>query len=364
MKHLILFLLMAVMALGQNTAPTRVPDGQVATSNRRDQYMDPAQIRAYVAANGPGAGSSTYEELTDDPRDDPELAAYLDEKLGLVPIDLNSGTELSVGPSDLNYNVFSSGTSKTYTFAAAPTLGQEFKPYYLWLLNSTASTYTINLTAPGGVTLKSVERNAVVSSFSIPAGGERLLTFIPTSTTNILVTGVPSALYWIEEIQLTHPHQVDGTGATLNTSATSATYGHATFSHSADQAANFVIYRFGVPHDFDANVDLQAEFVFRLGGTDTATHRYVISMASVADSASADSPTFINAVNLDFAGDASGASGDRAKIAWTTLSSWRSSITAGHTLVVKVARDGDASQDASTTVSSDQNLKIKIGHTQ
>lgn len=176
--------------------------------------------------------------------------------------------------------------------------------------------------------------------------------------------GTGNVMKWIEEVQLVHPHQVDGTGATFNTT-NGATYGHATFSNSTDQATNYVLYRFGVPYDFDANTDLAASFSFRLGGADTGKHRYVISMADVTDSGGADSPTFSNAINLDFAGDASGASGDRENIAYTTLTSWRTSLTAGHTFVIKLARDGDdATNDTSTVNSTDMNLKIKIGHAQ
>lgn len=329
----------------------------------KDEIADPTGYWIYVDGDGgvhkldpayfytASEGASVENDLT--------------AKLGISPSDLGSGTVISVTPGTFNYNTFSTGSSKTYTFSAAPVSGDVYKPYYLQLRNDTAGSYTINLTAPGGVTLHSVERNATLSSFSLVAGQVMTLTFLPTGTTRVEISGVPASLTWIEEIQLTHPHQVDGTGATLNTTASAATYGHATFSNSADQAANYVIYRIGVPADFDSSVDLQASFVFRLGGTDTGKHRYVISMADVTDSAGADSPTFSNAINLDFTGDASGASGDRESVTWTTLTSWRSSLTAGHTLVIKLARDGDdGTNDTSTVSSTDQNLKLKIGHTQ
>jgi hypothetical protein len=325
---------------------------------------------------GGGTGDVTEAELTTalnnavaglQPSGDYALTEDLDTKLGLVPADLDTGTVISAVADTLNTNTFSTGTSKTYTFSG---VGDVHRPYYLELTNSTGVTFGIKLTAPGGTTLFSVERNSAFTAdgsatdFSLSAGQVLRVVFTPVSGTRINVTGVPAPLNWLEELQLTHPHQVDGTGATMNVTASLATYGHATFSHSADQAANYVIYRIGVPADFDSSVDLQASFVFRLGGADTATHRYVISMADVADSASTDAPTFINPINLDFAADASGASADRASVTWTTLTSWRTSLTAGRTLAIKVARDGDATEDASTTASSDQNLKLKIGHTQ
>lgn len=85
-------------------------------------------------------------------------------------------------------------------------------------------------------------------------------------------------------------------------------------------------------------------------------------MADVAASASADLPTFSNEVALSFAGDASGASADMEQVALTTLTTWKSSLTAGHIIVVKVARDGsDATLDTSTVNSTDMNLTLKYG---
>lgn len=170
---------------------------------------------------------------------------------------------------------------------------------------------------------------------------------------------------WIEEINLTHPHQVDGTGAVLNTTATAATYGHATFANATAKATNYVLYRMTVPFDFDTATDLAASFAFRLGGSDTGKHAYKLSMADVADSAGADLPTFSNEIALTFAGDASGASGDVETVAYTTLTSWKAGLTAGHILVMKLARDGsDGTNDTSTVDSTDVVLKLKIGHSQ
>lgn len=177
--------------------------------------------------------------------------------------------------------------------------------------------------------------------------------------------GTGNVMKWIEEVNLTHPHQFDGTGAVVNTTSTSATYGHATFANGTAKATNYVIYRMTVPFDLDTATDLAASFAFRLGGSDTGKHAYKISMADVADSAGADSPTFSNEVNLYFTGDASGASGDVETVGYTTLTSWRSSLTAGHVLVIKLARDGnDGTNDTSTVDSTDVVLKLKIGHSQ
>jgi hypothetical protein len=352
MKTLIAFLLLAGVALAQPLPPRE------ATATEVENRTGTGYVSARRLPVGGGAGD--FESLTGQPDDNAALAAALAAKVSFS-VDDTPGGVIAATPGLLSKATHSSSPS-AYTFDMTDVVVDRM--FALEIYNSGGSAITVPLTAPGGYTLHSIERNATVEDFDVPAGGTARITFDPKSSSLINVYGIAAPLRWIEEIQLTHPHQVDGTGATMNTTASSATYGHASFSHSADQAANFVIYRLAVPADFDSSVDLQAEFVFRLGGADTGTHRYVISMASVADSASADSPTFSNAINLDFAGDGSGASGDRAKVAWTTLTSWRTSLTAGHTLVIKLARDGDATEDGSTTASTDMNLKLKIGHTQ
>ena len=105
--------------------------------------------------------------------------------------------------------------------------------------------------------------------------------------------------------------------------------------------------------------DLQAKFEFRLSNTDTGKHRYVISMADVANSASSGG-TLTNAVNMDFAGDASGASGDIETVGWVTLTGWKAALTPGHHFVIRVARDGDdGTNDTSTVNSYSGPLEIK-----
>lgn len=163
-------------------------------------------------------------------------------------------------------------------------------------------------------------------------------------------------------IMLTHPHQFDGIGAILQTNTSSVTYGQALFANGADASTNAIKYLLTVPEDIDTSVDLRAKFKFRLGGADTGTHRYAISMISVTDSSTYDG-TAGNVVNLDFAGDASGASGDVETVAFTTLSNWKSNITAGQHWVIKLARDGDTS-DTSTVDSTSGTLVIEYGISQ
>lgn len=161
---------------------------------------------------------------------------------------------------------------------------------------------------------------------------------------------------------LTHPHQFDGIGAILQTNTSSVSYGQALFANGADASTNAVKYLLTVPEDIDTSVDLRAKFKFKLTGADTGTHRYVLSMISVTDSSTYDG-TAGNAVNLDFAGDASGASGDVETIAFTTLSNWKSNVTAGQHWVIKLARDGDTS-DTSTVDSISGTLVIEYGISQ
>jgi hypothetical protein len=167
-----------------------------------------------------------------------------------------------------------------------------------------------------------------------------------------------------ELIHLTHPHFVELTNVSFVTSSNTFSHGQATFSNSISSQTNWVAYSLTVPHDIDTSVNLVVKaFKFKLGGADTGTHRYVIAMEQVADSAGVSSTpaNATNAVNLDFAGDASGASGDIETISNVTLTGWASSMTAGRKLVIWLSRDGDATEDASTVNSVSDALVLEYG---
>lgn len=164
-------------------------------------------------------------------------------------------------------------------------------------------------------------------------------------------------------IYLTHPHLCDGTNATIQTTASAITYGHGSFSNSVDQATNYCEYYIQVPEDIDTSVALRGRIKILLGNADTGSHRYVLSSVSVADSAVPTASTLANAINVDFAGDGSGASGDAETSAWTTLTSWNGALTAGQTWRIRFARDGDTS-DSSTVNSTELGLVIEYGITQ
>lgn len=175
--------------------------------------------------------------------------------------------------------------------------------------------------------------------------------------------GTGNVFKMLDTIQLTHPHNCDGTGATISTTATAIDYGRATYSNSADQAANYCEYRITVPFDIDTSVELTGRIQFRLGNTDTGTHRYVLSTVTQADS-SAAAGTPGTAINLDFAGDGSGASGDIESVGFTTLTGWAATMTADRLLVIRLARDGNATEDGSSVNSTVMNLILKYGRSQ
>jgi len=176
--------------------------------------------------------------------------------------------------------------------------------------------------------------------------------------------GTGNILTQLGYIQLTHPDLVDGTGCTVGTTSTAIGYGRPTCSNSADLAANYVEWYIRVPDDLNTGVELAGSIKFLLGAADTATHRYVLSTVSVADSAVPTASTLATAINLDFAGDGSGASGDVESVAFTTLTGWGAALTAGQTWRIRLARDGDATEDASTVNSTVLNVTLRYTKTQ
>jgi len=239
---------------------------------------------------------------------------------------------------------------------------------------ATAQTLSVSNPVPANLTLSNPASAATLSIVggTTVTGPATTDTLVGRATTDTLTNKTLDAnatgntLKRYEYVQLVEPDNGDGTNA-LRVTTEGATYGHFTFSNSVAKASNFVLYRMRVPDDMDSAVDWACSFSFRLGGADTGSHSYAISMADVAQSAGADLPTFTNEVVLSFAGDASGASGDMEQTpasGYTTLTSWRTSLTAGHIMVIKVARDGGAAGDTSTVNSTDINLTIRYGSSQ
>lgn len=144
---------------------------------------------------------------------------------------------------------------------------------------------------------------------------------------------------------------------------TAATFMKPVFSNSADEAANYFEVYLQVPDDIDTSVEPRAKLTFRLNGADTGTQRYVLSMANPAASG-AFAGTVGTAINMDFAGDASGANNDVEQVGYTTLTGWGAALTAGRHWVLRLARDGNATQDGSTVDSMFSVLTIEYAVSQ
>jgi hypothetical protein len=283
-----------------------------------------------------------------------------------VPIGSVSGLGTGV-PTALAINVGSAGAPVVLNGAAGTpssiTLTNGSGLPIAGLTNSTSTTLGLGAIELGAASDTSIVR---VGAGQISVEGVNVVTLSSTDTlTNKTFDAAATGNVLKQKgyVYLTHPHLADGTNATISTTATSIAYGHATFSHSVDQASNYVEYYIQIPEDIDTSVALRARLKVLLGGADTGTQRYVLSTVSVADSAVPTSSTLANAINVDFGGDGSGANGDVETSAWTTLTSWASALTAGQTWRIRLARDGDTS-DSSTVNSTELGLVIEYGITQ
>jgi hypothetical protein len=209
---------------------------------------------------------------------------------------------------------------------------------------------------------------------SVDTGTNTYLSLIINGTTQyqyydryVINTATVALVRQYDYIYLTHPHFIASTSNnTINTTSTTYKFGEAAFSNSASSQTNCAAYVTVVPEDIDTGINMSvARYKFTLGNADTGTHRYVIAYYLTADSAnpSATLGGGTNGVNLDFGGDASGASGDIETITNVTLTSWATNMVAGRHMIIEVCRDGDAAQDASTVDSTSGALVIKFART-
>lgn len=265
---------------------------------------------------------------------------------GMTAASALGGTELLECVQSGNTRKCTVDQVKTYTNAALATAGTITNGNLCRATSSSEISCDVNTAAE------------VVTAVSDLNSATRTATNLTYDT-----QGTGNVFKMLDTIQLTHPHNCDGTGATISTTATAIDYGRATYAHAADQAANYCEYRITVPFDLDAATEWTAKLQFRLNAGDTGTHRYVLSTVTQADSAAA-AGTPATAINLDFAGDASGASGDIESVGYTTLTGWAATMTADRLLVIRLARDGDASEDTSTQTSTVMNLVLKYGRSQ
>jgi hypothetical protein len=176
-----------------------------------------------------------------------------------------------------------------------------------------------------------------------------------------------NTLKWIDYDKWVFPQLADEVGAIITTNnAASSLNGHATFSGSGATNANWVVYEWVVPDDIDTAVDLKvARFKFTTAGTSTSSATFNIGMQDIADTADQETislANFSNWVAMATGTLTSPAAKDGFTISATTLTSWKSNLTAGHTVHIMICRDGanDANNDAMT----DKFLVISYGRTQ
>lgn len=182
-------------------------------------------------------------------------------------------------------------------------------------------------------------------------------TFDANGTGNVLkgysYIQIPGSAYKLYGSSVTAP----------STTATAWLYNLPKFSNSADKANNYVDFMFAVPPDIDTAVDLTATLSIQLGGADTGDHAYILSMCNPAASAAA-ACTPGTPISLSYSADDTGADGDIEYTAETTLTDWKSNVTAGRMIRVRIERDGDdGTNDASTVDSYPLMLSIKYGYT-
>lgn len=174
-------------------------------------------------------------------------------------------------------------------------------------------------------------------------------------TSTIVATG----LYCREDVQLYAVQYA--TDAAAVTVSTSPEFGNPQFTDDDDKTMNYVRYEYHVPFDIDTSTDIVGTFVFKLGGADTSSHTYVVSMTTIANSGTYPTEARIgtNEVTLYHIADASGAEDDRESVTGT-LTSYGATATAGSTMIIDVARDGDDAQDVSTVDSYGRYLLLNV----
>lgn len=220
------------------------------------------------------------------------------------------------------------------------------------VVNVQGSTFTM-----GPTTYNGYAANAVANPFLQLAS-----THIPDNKTYDFITStMQNTAFEYDYLMLTHPHRVTGS-VTFATSTPNVNYfGEAVFSNSVSSETNNCEYHLMVPPDLDTSVPLVlSSFTITLTGADTSSSTYVISMADVNNSASSTG-TVINSITFSILNDASGADGDMESIGNVALTSWNTSLTPGHFMVIQVARDGNATTDTSTKDSISGPLIIRYG---
>lgn len=139
------------------------------------------------------------------------------------------------------------------------------------------------------------------------------------------------------------------------------TYGRVGFTgNSALTNNNFVEYSCIVPKYLDTASDLIVEYLqFKTSGTQTGAVTFDIGMADIADSSDADPTSFSNWIAMTSGTLTSAAANDIFTISTKTLTSWRSSLTVGHRLKIRMDRN-----DTNTDTMNLKNMLISYVDTQ
>ena len=138
-------------------------------------------------------------------------------------------------------------------------------------LGASAGVFPVSAGGTGAGTLTGIVKGNGTSAFTAATAGTDYLS--PGATQTVTATTLDASagtnvLKFLDEYELTNPHQVDGTGAVIDAVSTSPTYGHAIFAGGTDKATNYALYRFRVPFDLNTAVDLSACLTIRLAAAD------------------------------------------------------------------------------------------------
>jgi hypothetical protein len=181
-------------------------------------------------------------------------------------------------------------------------------------------------------------------------------------------SGTGNVLKQTGYMQFIRPIVGDGTGAVLQTDSTSILNGSAKFSGSAAATANYIIYEFYVPDDYDNTIELILKhFGFSLDASEGSgnTQIYKISIAVITTSSSRTAPTFGDEKTVTWTcPDGTYGANEFAEITNETLTGWATAIgsTGGKYVQVKIKRDG--ATDTSTIASYSMIPVVSYGKTQ
>jgi hypothetical protein len=235
---------------------------------------------------------------------------------------------------------------------------------------TTSNLFTFNLTVTN--TINALENSYFSNLFALYATvTNQFVAYNNTYLSNVYFTNLFGTIDPTQtdltvkqrrSLKLQYPRKIDGAGCTYSSTNdyTAALFMIPRFSATGATNANYAEFAFRVPSDLDTSVDLTASLSVQLAGADTSAATYTVGMVSIANS-SAGAGTPANYVTLTVAADASGASGDIESVNGTTLTGWRSNMTANQWCLVRLQRDGS---DASAVAQDGLELEIFYTSTQ